>query len=170
MPANPNGSPEELNPPIAKTILTTLEEHGRSRVDQYYWLSERDNPDVPAYLEEENDYARRVMAHQSKFEETLFEEIKGRIKQTDLSVPYKLDDYYYYTRYEEGREYPLYCRKRETLEAREEMMLDVNVLARAMIFCHRRDGRELCPGSARVCVRYAGEAHLHGAIQESGNR
>ena len=84
---------------------------------------------MPAYLEEENDYARRVMAHQSKFEETLFEEIKGRIKQTDLSVPYKLDDYYYYTRYEEGREYPLYCRKRETLDAREELMLDVNVLA-----------------------------------------
>ena len=129
MPADRNASLGTLTPPIAKTIPTTLEEHGRSRVDQYYWLSERDNPDVLAYLEEENDYARKVMAHRAKFEETLFEEIKGRIKQTDLSVPYKLDDYYYYTRYEEGREYPLYCRKRETPDAREELMLDVNVLA-----------------------------------------
>ena len=129
MPANRNASSEALNPPIAKTIPTTLEEHGRSRVDRYYWLSERGNPAVLAYLEAENDYARAVMAHRATFEETLFEEIKGRIKQTDLSVPYKLDDYYYYTRYEKGKEYPLYCRKRETLEAGEEVMLDVNVLA-----------------------------------------
>ena len=129
MSINPNDSPEALNPPIAQTIPVTLEEHGRSRVDPYYWLSERDNPDVPAYLEEENAYARGVMARHATFEDALFEEIKGRIKQTDWSVPYKLDDYYYYTRYEEGREYPLYCRKRETLDAREEVMLDVNVLA-----------------------------------------
>ncbi len=129
MPSKRNVSPGAWPPPIAKTIPTILEEHGRSRVDPYYWLSERDHPDVLAYLDEENDYARRVMAHRATFEETLFEEIKGRIKQTDLSVPYKLDDYYYYTRYEEGKEYPLYCRKRETLEAREELMLDVNVLA-----------------------------------------
>ena len=129
MSENPNDSPVALNPPIAKTIPTALEEHGRSRVDQYYWLSERDHHDVLAYLEAENDYAREVMAHRATFEETLFEEIKDRIKQTDWSVPYKLDDYYYYTRYEEGKEYPLYCRKRETLEADEEVMLDVNVLA-----------------------------------------
>lgn len=134
MPANPNASPETLDPPSAKTIPVTLQEHGRSRVDPYYWLSERDNPDVRAYLEEENAYAREVMAHRVTFEETLFEEIKGRIKQTDLSVPYKLDDYYYYTRYEEGKEYPLYCRKRETLDAQEELMLDVNVLAKGHEF------------------------------------
>lgn len=129
MSENPNVSPGALNPPIAKTIPVTLAEHGRSRVDPYDWLSERDNPDVLAYLEAENDYARAVMAHRATFEDALFEEIKGRIKQTDLSVPYKLDGYYYYTRYEEGKEYPLYCRKRETLEAGEEIMLDVNVLA-----------------------------------------
>ena len=129
MPVNRNASFEGLNPPRAKTISTTLQEHGRSRVDQYYWLAERDNPDVLAYLEEENAYAREVMAHRATFEETLFEEIKGRVKQTDLSVPYRLDDYYYYTRYEEGKEYPLYCRKRETPDAQEELMLDVNVLA-----------------------------------------
>ncbi len=129
MPTDPNAPSEALNPPGAKTIPTTLEEHGRSRVDPYYWLSERDNPDVQAYLEEENAYAREVMAHREKFEDALFEEIKGRIKQTDRSVPYNLDDYYYYTRYEEGKEYPLYCRKREMLDAPEEVMLDVNALA-----------------------------------------
>ena len=129
MSMNPNDSPEALNPPIAKTVPTTLQEHGRSRVDQYAWLSERDNPDVLAYLEEENAYARSVMAHCEQFESTVFEEIKGRIKQTDLSVPYRLDDYDYYTRYEEGKEYPLYCRKRETPDAPEEVMLDVNALA-----------------------------------------
>ena len=129
MPTDPNTPSEALTPPRAKTIPTTLQEHGRSRIDQYYWLSERDNPGVQAYLEEENAYAREVMAHRATFEETLFEEIRGRIKQTDWSVPYKLDDYDYYTRYEEGKEYPLYCRKRETLDAPEEVMLDVNVLA-----------------------------------------
>lgn len=129
MSMNPNDSPEAVNPPIAKTVPTTLQEHGRSRVDPYDWLSERDNPDVLAYLEEENAYARSVMAHCEQFENTVFEEIKGRIKQTDLSVPYRLDGYDYYTRYEEGKEYPVYCRKRETPDAPEEVMLDVNALA-----------------------------------------
>lgn len=129
MSMNPNDSLEAVKPPIARTVPTTLQEHGRSRVDQYYWLSERDNPDVLAYLEEENAYARSVMAHCEQFENTVFEEIKGRIKQTDLSVPYRLDDYDYYTRYEEGKEYPVYCRKRETPDAPEEVMLDVNALA-----------------------------------------
>lgn len=129
MSMNPNDSPEAVNPPRARTVPTTLQEHGRSRVDQYAWLSERDNPDVLAYLEEENAYARSVMAHCEQFENTVFEEIKGRIKQTDLSVPYRLDGYDYYTRYEEGKEYPVYCRKRETPDAPEEVMLDVNALA-----------------------------------------
>ncbi len=129
MSMNPNDSLEAVKPPIARTVPTTLQEHGRSRVDQYYWLSERDNPDVLAYLEEENAYARSVMAHCEQFENTVFEEIKGRIKQTDLSVPYRLDGYDYYTRYEEGKEYPVYCRKRETPDAPEEVMLDVNALA-----------------------------------------
>ena len=129
MPDNQDVSHGALNPPLAKAIPTILEKHGQSRVDEYYWLSERENPDVLTYLSEENDYARNIMASRAEFEETLFEEIKGRIRQTDASVPYRLDDYYYYTRYEEKREYPLYCRKRETLEAPEEVMLDANVLA-----------------------------------------
>ena len=116
-------------PPMARIIPKTLELHGHLRVDNYYWLNERDNPDVLEYLTAENQYADSVMAHQKPIEESLFEEIKGRFKQTDLSVPYKLDDYFYYTRYEEENEYPIYCRKRETLDGEEEVMLDVNELA-----------------------------------------
>ncbi len=113
----------------AKVIPHRLEQHGHVRVDNYYWLRERDNPDTVAYLEAENRHTEKAMAHVQPLEEALFEEIKGRIKQTDMSVPYRRDDYYYYTRYQEGQEYPLYARKRESLENPEELMLDVNVLA-----------------------------------------
>ncbi len=114
---------------MAKVIPKKLEKHGHVRVDNYYWLNERENPDVLEYLKAENEYTEAVMAHAKDLEEALFEEIKGRIKQTDMSVPYKLDDYYYYTRYEEGQEYRIYCRKKDSLEGNEEIMLDVNKLA-----------------------------------------
>jgi oligopeptidase B len=116
-------------PPVAEPRPYTLEAHGDVRVDQYYWLRERDNPEVIAYLEAENAWTKRVMAHTEALQERLFEEIKGRIKQDDASVPYFLDGYWYYTRYEEGKEYPIYCRKRESLTAPEEILIDVNVLA-----------------------------------------
>ncbi len=122
-----SGTP--LHPPRAAVIPTTMERHGHVRVDPYYWLRERDNPDVLAYLKEENDYARAVMARRSRFEDNLFAEIKGRIKQADSSAPVTLDDYDYYTRYEEGKEYPLYCRTWKTAGAREAIILDVNALA-----------------------------------------
>ncbi len=127
--------PTNLTPPQAKVLPTKLEKHGHQRIDNYYWLNKRDNPEVLAYLTAENEYAKAAMAHREGLEEALFEEIRGRIKQTDLSVPYKLDDYFYYTRFEEGKEYPLYCRKLRTLEADEELMLDVNVLAEGHEYC-----------------------------------
>ena len=127
--------PTHLTPPQAKVLPTTLEKHGHQRIDNYYWLNKRDNPEVLAYLTAENEYAKAAMAHREGLEEALFEEIRGRIKQTDLSVPYKLDDYFYYTRFEEGKEYPLYCRKLRTLEADEELMLDVNVVAEGHEYC-----------------------------------
>ncbi len=127
--------PTNLTPPQAKVLPTKLEKHGHQRIDNYYWLNKRDNPEVLAYLTAENEYAKAAMAHREGLEEALFEEIRGRIKQTDLSVPYKLDDYFYYTRFEEGKEYPLYCRKLRTLEADEELMLDVNVLAESHEYC-----------------------------------
>ena len=119
---------------MVKRIPTQLEKHGRVRLDDYYWLRERDNPEVIAYLNAENAYAEKEMAHTKGFEEKLFEEIKARFKQTDMSVPYKRDDYFYYTRYEEGKEYPIYARKRGLLEQPEEIMLDVNVLAQGHEF------------------------------------
>jgi oligopeptidase B len=114
---------------MPKKIPMKLEKHGHVRVDDYYWLRERDRPEVVRYLNEENEYAAKEMAHTREFEEKLFEEIKGRIKQTDMSVPYKRDDYYYYVRYEPGKEYPIYARKRGSLDQFEEIMLDANVLA-----------------------------------------
>ena len=114
---------------MVKKIPTRLETHGHVRVDDYYWLRQRDNPEVIRYLTEENDFAAKTMAHTQEFEKKLFEEIKGRIKQSDLSVPYKRDDYFYYTRFETGKEYPIYCRKLGSVDGAEQVMLDGNVLA-----------------------------------------
>jgi oligopeptidase B len=114
---------------MPKAIPTQLEKHGHGRVDKYYWLRERDNPEVVKYLNDENEYAAKEMAHTREFEKKLFEEIIGRFKQTDMSVPYKRDDYFYYTRYEQGKEYPIYARKRGLVEHAEEIMLDANQLA-----------------------------------------
>src|SRR5918999_3770968 len=114
---------------MPKKIPTQLEKHGHVRIDDYYWLRERDNPEVIRYLNEENERAAAALAHTGGFEEKLFEEIKGRFKQTDMSVPYRREDYFYYTRYEEGKEYSIYARKRGSLDAPEEIMLDANALA-----------------------------------------
>lgn len=109
--------------------------------DPFRWLRERDNPEVLKYLRGENDHTRAVMAHTTLLQETLFDEIKGRIKQTDATVPYRLDDYFYYNRFEEGKEYPIYCRKRGSLEAPEEILLEVNELARGHAYYSVGAGR-----------------------------
>ncbi len=114
---------------MLRKIPTRLEKHGHVRTDDYYWLRERENPEVIRYLEEENERAAAEMLHTGGFEEKLFEEIKGRFKPTDMSVPYRRDDYFYYTRYEQGKEYPVYARKRGSLDGAEEIMLDASRLA-----------------------------------------
>lgn len=101
--------------------------HGDERIDNYFWLNDRDNPDVIAYLEAENAYAEEVMAPMTGLQTKLLEELKSRIRQVDVSVPYRDGDYYYYYRYEQGREYPIYCRKYRSLDAAEEILLDVNI-------------------------------------------
>jgi oligopeptidase B len=118
-----------MNPPIAEKKPKELTIHGDTRIDNYYWLRERENPEVIAYLEAENTYREAVMKNTEALQEQLYDEIVGRIKQTDESVPYKKNGYYYYTRYEEGKEYPVYCRKKGTLEAEEEILLNVNEMA-----------------------------------------
>ncbi len=118
------------DPPCARALPHRLEHHGHVRIDNYYWLNDRSNPEVVAYLESENRYAEALRHHTADLERTLFEEIKGRIKQTDLSVPFKQGDYVYYVRYEEGKEYALYCRKKGSINGPEEIMLDANELAK----------------------------------------
>lgn len=116
-------------PPRAEKIEKKLTAHGQTRSDYYYWLNNREDQKVIDYLEAENNYTDTVMAHTETFQEKLYEEIVGRIKQTDESVPYKSNGYWYYTRYEDGQEYPIFCRKKETLENEEEVMLNVNIMA-----------------------------------------
>jgi len=106
-----------------------LELHGDVRIDNYFWLKERDNPDVIAYLDAENAYTEKMMAPMQGMQELLFDEIKSRIKEDDKSAPYSRGDYFYYYRYVEGSEYPIYARKKGSLDAAEEIMLDVNQLA-----------------------------------------
>jgi oligopeptidase B len=119
-----------MNPPKAKKIKKELSLHGRTRIDNYFWLNERDNPAVLEYLTKENEYTDYVLKDTKGLQEKLYQEIIGRIKQTDMSVPYRENAYYYYTRYEEGKEYPVYCRKKENLDAPEEIILNVNEMAK----------------------------------------
>jgi len=116
-------------PPTAEKILKELTIHGQTRVDEYYWLNERANPKVVEYLKAENDYAAAVMKHTEPLQEKLFNEMTGRIQQTDMSVPYFENGYWYYTRYEAGKDYPVYCRKAATLQGKEEILLDGNKMA-----------------------------------------
>ncbi|MFK8101419.1 MAG: S9 family peptidase [Saprospiraceae bacterium] len=130
-----------IKPPLAKKVDKELSIHGDTRIDPYFWMKLSDeqknaeNPDqqtqeVLSYLNAENDYTEKVLAHTADFQEKLYDEIVGRIKQDDQSVPYKDNGYYYLTRYEEGKEYPIYARKKESLDAPEEIMLNVNDLAK----------------------------------------
>ena len=123
-----------ITPPKAAVRPHEMTIHGHTRVDNYYWLNERENPEVLAYLEAENQYADHCLKHTEPLQEQLFKEMTGRIKQDDNSVPVKIRDYYHYTRYEEGKEYPLFCRKKHSLEASEEILLDCNVLAEGLAF------------------------------------
>jgi oligopeptidase B len=134
----------EINEPIAKKFDHVLEKHGDRRNDPYYWLNQRENPDVINYLNAENDYTNKVLSNTKTLQEKIFTEIVGRIKQTDMSVPYKDNGYYYITRYEEGKEHPIYGRKRDNLNAPEEIMLDLNELAKPYEY-YNVAGRSVSP-------------------------
>lgn len=121
-------------PPIAKRSAKDVTVHNDQRTDYYYWLRERENPDVIEYLKAENAYTEAMMKHTGELQDSLYKEMRGRIKETDLSVPVKIDDYYYYTRTEEGQPYPIHCRKKGSLEADEEILLDQNIQAEGYDF------------------------------------
>jgi oligopeptidase B len=114
-------------PPIAKIIPHSMTVHGDTRVDNYFWLRDRKDPDTIAYLEAENAYMRENMQHTEVLQASLYAEMLGRIQQTDLSVPVKRDEYFYYTRTEEGKQYAIHCRKKAA--GTEEILLDCNLLA-----------------------------------------
>lgn len=120
----------ETDKPKAKKNPKELSLHGDIRTDNYYWLNERENPEVIQYLENENAYHKEGMKHTEELQNTLFEEIKGRIKEDDQSVPYKKRGYWYYVRFEKDMEHPIYCRKKSSLDQKEEILLDVNELAK----------------------------------------
>ncbi len=124
-----------LTPPVAVKQPKRIEAQGDVRIDDYFWLRERENPAVRAYLEAENDYLKTVMAHTEELQATLFHELKGRIQERDASVPESIDDYFYYHRFEEGKQYPIYCRKQGSLESAEEILLDQNEVAAGHAFC-----------------------------------
>lgn len=124
-----SGEKETSITPIAEKRPVTLEQHGDSRIDDYYWLRERENPEVIGYLEAENAYTDVALAPFSGLQGILFDEMKSRMKQDDESVPYRIGEYFYYVRYEEGGEYPIYARKKGSLTAPEQVLLDVNKLA-----------------------------------------
>ena len=117
-----------MRPPVAKTIAEEAEIHGQRRRDDYAWLKNKEDPEVIAYLEAENAYTEHEMAHTKALQQTLYEEMVGRIQETDLSVPVRIDNYLYYSRTEEGRQYPIYCRKPGD-EGEEEVLLDLNAEA-----------------------------------------
>ncbi len=116
-------------PPVAARRPQVFEAFGVQRTDDYYWLRERDNPEVIAYLEAENAYTEAQTEHTRDLQDRLYEEFLSRIKETDLSVPVRRDGYFYYTRTERGRQYPIMCRKHGSLEAAEEVLIDINALA-----------------------------------------
>ena len=120
---------KEIQPPIAKIIPHEIEKHKQIRVDNYYWLNDRENPEVIDYLNKENDYYEKSTAHTKVFQKELFEEMKARIKEDDQSVPYFYNGYYYITRFEKGQDYPIYSRKKESLDAPEEIMFNCNEMA-----------------------------------------
>ncbi|MFZ2282663.1 MAG: S9 family peptidase [Lutibacter sp.] len=121
-------------PPKAKKIEMKLEIHGDVRIDNYYWLNDRENPEVIDYLHTENAYYEAKTVHTKQFQEDLFQEMKSRIKEDDESVPYKKNNYYYITRFEKGSQYPIYSRKKGSLEAQEQILFDVNELGKGFTY------------------------------------
>jgi len=130
---------EVLKAPMAKKIARKDTVHGEERSDEYYWLRDRKSPEVRAYLDAENAFADAWMKDTAPVQKSLYDEILGRIQETDLSVPFRRGDYFYYSRTEEGKQYAIHCRKHLSLDAPEEVLLDLNELAKGERFMARGD-------------------------------
>jgi oligopeptidase B len=130
----PQSEAPRAKPPVAKKIPHEVSLHGDRRIDDYFWLREKTNPDVVHYLEAENTYADATMKPTESMRESLYREMLRRIKQTDLSVPHRDRGYFYYSRTEEGKQYPIFCRKKGHLDAAEQITLDPNELGKGHQF------------------------------------
>ncbi len=134
----------EVKPPVAKKKPVELVKHGDVRVDNYYWLRERENPEVIDYLNKENEYYQSVASNYKQLEDNLFDELKSRIKEEDESVPYFENGYYYQTKYFKGKEYPVYYRRKGNLNAPEEILFDENKMAEGHAY-YQLKGIEISP-------------------------
>src|ERR1044072_343079 len=132
--AQSNGGAGAPQPPMAEKKTKTTNIHGTTLVDDYFWLREKTNPAVMAHLKAEDDYTESMMKHTAPLQEKLYNEMLSHIKQTDSNVPFRSGNYFYYTRTEEGKQYPIYCRKKGSLDAPEEIILDQNELAKGQKF------------------------------------
>src|SRR6202008_33660 len=121
-------------PPVAPLIEHREVRHGETVIDNYFWLREKSNPAVTKYLEAENAYTAALTKDLQPFADKLYDEMLGRIKQTDLSVPVRRGEYLYYSRTEEGKQYPIQCRRKGSMEAPEEILLDLNELGKGQKF------------------------------------
>ena len=126
----------EPAPPVAARRRVVHEAHGEQRIDDYAWLREKDNPDVAAYLHAENAYTDAVLAPTGKLQQRLYDEMLARIKETDDSPPYRDAGFHWYSRTEEGKQYPILCRKRGSLDAAEEVTLDPEPLLAPVFPAH----------------------------------
>jgi oligopeptidase B len=134
----------QQGPPVAKRVQRVDTLHGEIRRDDYRWLRDKANPEVRRYLEAENAYTEASLAHTAALRDSIYREMLGRIKETDLSAPWRYRGYWYYSRTEKGKDYPIYCRKKGSLDAREEVILDQNQLAKGKAF-HALGGMDVSP-------------------------
>ena len=132
---SPSANAQRAQAPKAEIKPTELTKHGHTRVDNYFWLRSRTDKKVLDYLKAENEYLDAMMADTKPLEEKLYKETIARLKQDESSVPYKDNGYEYYSRFEEGKQYRIYCRRRDQDNAPEEILLDVNKLAEGHAFC-----------------------------------
>lgn len=135
--------------PTAPKRPHTLTRHGITRIDNYYWMRDRNDPETMKYLNAETDYLEEMMQHTKPLQERLFSEMKGRIKEADTTVPEKRGGYFHYERHERGKQYPIFCRKKGSLDAPEEILLDQNALAEGKPFCSI-SGFETSPDGSKL--------------------
>jgi oligopeptidase B len=140
---------ERVVPPVAKRVPKTLSIHNDNRIDDYFWLSQREDQDVLDYLNAENAYFEEMTAHTKAFEDNLFKEMKARIKEDDESVPYKYNGYWYIVKYETGKDYPIYIRRKDTLDAPDELMFDCNEMAKGHDY-FKLAGISISPDNTKV--------------------